>query len=133
MHSSARHRALGPDLVAEAHDHAVCALFDRVDLRAQARVAHEARGKGLGQRVGPGVDVFEVAEDVVVPVGEPLDQREVEPALDVEQRSEQPQRLLADAALEQIAEQRIAVVALDDQVPAAGLRRELDERRHRVP
>ena len=57
---------------------------------------------------------------------EPLDEREVEPALEVEQRPEQPQRLLAHAALHEPAEERVPVVALDDLLPAAGLRREVD-------
>ena len=100
---------------------------------APSRVSSSSAGaKAFGERVRPGVDELEVAEDVLVPVGEPLDQREVVAALEVEQRTHERECLLADAPLDEEAEQRVAVVALDDLAPAARLRDQVDERAHRV-
>ena len=50
----------------------------------EARVVQQRRGERVGERVRPAVDVLQVPEDVLVPVGEPLDEREVEAPLQVE-------------------------------------------------
>ncbi len=100
---------------------------------APNRVSPRSAGpNAFGQRIRAVVDERQVAEHVLVVVGEPLDQREVIAALEVEQRAHQPERLLADLALDEVADQRIAVVALDDLLPAAGLDDHLVEWRHRV-
>jgi hypothetical protein len=70
--------------VAPGHGDAVGALFDGGDGRAESGVREQERAEGLRQGGRPVGDELEVAEDVVVPVDEPLDQREVESTLEVE-------------------------------------------------
>jgi hypothetical protein len=113
-------------------DDAVATSLDGVRLSAQARVTKERRAEGVGERVRPLVDELEVPEHVLVPVKEPLDEREVEATLEVEEWPEQRDSLVAHTALDEIAEQRVAVVVLDDAPPAPGLRHEIDERLHRA-
>ena len=111
------------DRIAEVDGHLIGLLVDGVNDRPEARVAGSIGAEGVGQRVGAVVDERQVAEHVLVVVGEPLDQREVVAALEIEERAHQPQRLLADLALHQVADQRIAVVALDQMLPTVGLER----------
>ena len=127
-----RDLALRADRVAEMDRDAVRVLVDRVDLRAEAGIRQQQRREGVGEGVGARVDVLEIAEHVVVPVGEPLHQREVEATLEVEQRPEEPERRLAHAALDEEAKEREPVVLFDEPRPAAGLRHQLDQRRHRL-